>query len=203
MTGAFEPFPCWNGRKVYWALAFLRFYFALSRSGYSHPLLIKLGSHFQTLPATTSRVLTKQTANYSVSLFFLLSLPSQIHKLNILIQVSTSHCLPLSPLPTFPGSYAFEPFPKGRCKKTVFWGDFVPNIRPHPPTARVWDSTKWKIKVKFILLFRLFGAFYFFEEMSSFSDKIPCIYLGLWTPTHPPPPLFWDRVLKKTGFYFH
>ena len=70
MTGAFEPFPCWNGRKVYWALAFLRFYFALSRSGYSHPLLIKLGSHFQTLPATTSRVLTKQTANYSLSLSF-------------------------------------------------------------------------------------------------------------------------------------
>ena len=112
MTGAFEHFPCWNRRKVYGTLAFLRFYFALSRSGYSHPLLIKLGSHFQTLPATTSRVLTKQTANYSVSLFFLLSLPSQIHKLNILIQVSTSHCLPLSPLPTFPGSYAFVPFPQ-------------------------------------------------------------------------------------------
>ena len=74
------------------------------------------------------------------------------------------------------------------------------NIGPHPPTARVWDSTKWKIKVKFILLFRLFGAFYFFEEMSSFSDKIPCIYLGLWTPTHPPPPLFWDGVLKKQVF---
>ena len=70
MTGALEPFPCWNGRKVYGTLAFLRFYFALSRSGYSHPLLIKLGSHFQTLPATTSRVLTKQTANYSLSLSF-------------------------------------------------------------------------------------------------------------------------------------
>ena len=66
ITGAFETFPCWNGGKVYWTLAFLRFYFALSRSGYSHPLLIKLGSHFQTLPATTSRVLTKQTANYSL-----------------------------------------------------------------------------------------------------------------------------------------
>ena len=89
---------------------------------------------------------------------------------------------------------------EGAPKKNGFIWDFVPNIGPHPPTARVWDSTKWKIKVKFILLFRLFGAFYFFEEMSSFSDKIPCIYLGLWTPTHPPPPLFWNKVLKKAGF---
>ena len=109
ITGAFETFPCWNGGKVYWTLAFLRFYFALSRSGYSHPLLIKLGSHFQTLPATTSRVLTKQTANYSLSLYFLLSIPSQIHKVNILIQVSTSRCLPCH---AFPGNYAFEPFLK-------------------------------------------------------------------------------------------
>ena len=59
-------------------------------------------------------------------------------------------------------------------KKTFFW-DFVPNIRPHPPTAHVWDSTKWKIKVKFNLLFRLFRAFYFFEKMSNFSDKIPSL----------------------------
>ena len=27
-------------------------------------------------------------------------------------------------------------------KKTVFIWDFVPNNGPHPPTARVWDSTK-------------------------------------------------------------
>ena len=51
--------------------------------------------------------------------------------------------------------------PKGRCKKNVFIWDFVPNIGPHPPTAHVWDSTKWKMKVGFILLFGLFGAFYF------------------------------------------
>ena len=73
---------------------------------------------------------------------------------------------------------------EGVKKKTVFW-DFVPNIGPHPPTAHVWDSTKWKMKVGFILLFGLFGAFYFFEKMRTFSDKIPCICLGLWTPTHP------------------
>ena len=42
----------------------------------------------------------------------------------------------------------------------------------------------------------------FLKKMRNFSDKIPCIYLGLWTPTHPPPPLFWDRVLKKTFFIF-
>ena len=52
-------------------------------------------------------------------------------------------------------------------KKTFFW-DFVPNIGPHPPTAHVWDSTKWKIKVKFILLFWLFRAFYFSEKMRNF-----------------------------------
>ena len=57
--------------------------------------------------------------------------------------------------------------------------DFVPNIGPHPPTAHVWDSTKWKIKVKFILLFRLFRAFYFFEKMRNFSDKIPK-FQNLW-----------------------
>ena len=74
---------------------------------------------------------------------------------------------------------------KGRCKKKRFFWDFVPNIGPHPPTAHVWDSTKWKMKVGFILLFGLFGAFYFFEKMRNFSDKIPCICLGLWTPTHP------------------
>ena len=27
-------------------------------------------------------------------------------------------------------------------KKNGFIWDFVPNIGPHPPTARVWDSTK-------------------------------------------------------------
>ena len=32
-------------------------------------------------------------------------------------------------------------------KKNGFVWDFVPNIGPHPPNARVWDSTKWKIKV--------------------------------------------------------
>ena len=47
-------------------------------------------------------------------------------------------------------------------KKNVFFWDFVPNIGPHPPTAHVWDSSKWKIKVEFVLLFRLFRAFYFF-----------------------------------------
>ena len=74
---------------------------------------------------------------------------------------------------------------EGVKKKNVFIWDFVPNIEPHPPTAHIWDSTKWEIKVKFILLFGLFGAFYFFEKMRNFSDKIPCICLGLWTPTHP------------------
>ena len=64
-------------------------------------------------------------------------------------------------------------------KKNVFIWDFVPNIGPHPPTAHVWDSTKWKIKVKFILLFRLFRAFYFFEKMRNFSDKIPK-FQNLW-----------------------
>ena len=64
-------------------------------------------------------------------------------------------------------------------KKTGFIWDFVPNIGPHPPTAHVWDSTKWKIKVKFILLFRLFRAFYFFEKMRNFSDKIPK-FQNLW-----------------------
>ena len=58
-------------------------------------------------------------------------------------------------------------------KKNGFIWDFVPNIGPHPPTAHVWDSTKLKIKVKFILLFRLFRTFYFFEKMRNFSDKIP------------------------------
>ena len=66
---------------------------------------------------------------------------------------------------------------EGVKKKTVFIWDFVPNIGPHPPTAHVWDSTKWKIKVKFILLFRLFRAFYFFEKMRNFSDKIPSLGL--------------------------
>ena len=37
-------------------------------------------------------------------------------------------------------------------KKNVFFWDFVPNIGPHQPTAHVWDSTEWKVKVKFILL---------------------------------------------------
>ena len=74
-------------------------------------------------------------------------------------------------------------------REGVFW-DFVPNVGPHPPTAHVWDSTKWKVEVRFILLFGLFRAFCFFEKVRGFSDKIPCIYLGLWTPTHPPPPLF-------------
>ena len=64
-------------------------------------------------------------------------------------------------------------------KKNVLIWDFVPNIGPHPPTAHVWDSTKWKIKVKFILLFRLFRAFYFFEKMRNFSDKIPK-FQNLW-----------------------
>ena len=73
----------------------------------------------------------------------------------------------------------------GKCKKKRFFWDFVPNIGPHAPTTHVWDSTKWKMKVGFILLFGLFGAFYFFEKMRNFSDKIPCICLGLWTPTHP------------------
>ena len=29
---------------------------------------------------------------------------------------------------------------KGRCQKTGFIWDFVPNIRPHLPTAHVWDN---------------------------------------------------------------
>ena len=57
---------------------------------------------------------------------------------------------------------------KGRCQKTRFFLDFVPDIGPHPPTAHVWDSTKWKIKVSFILLFRLFRAFYFFWKNEKF-----------------------------------
>ena len=31
----------------------------------------------------------------------------------------------------------------------------------------------------------LFRAFWFFEKKCNFSVKIPCFYLGLWTPTHP------------------
>ena len=65
---------------------------------------------------------------------------------------------------------------KGRCQKNIFIWDFVPNIRPHPPTAHVWDSTKWKIKVKFILRFRLFRAFNFFWKNEKFfgqNSKIP------------------------------
>ena len=31
---------------------------------------------------------------------------------------------------------------EGVKKKTIFIWDFVPNIRPHPPTAHVWDSTQ-------------------------------------------------------------
>ena len=34
------------------------------------------------------------------------------------------------------------------------------------------------------VLFGLFRAFYFVVKMRGFSDKIPCICLGLWTPTH-------------------
>ena len=67
----------------------------------------------------------------------------------------------------------FDDICKGRCPKKTFFWDFFPNIGPHPPTAHVWDSTKWKVKVKFILLFRLFRAFYFFEKMRIFFDKIP------------------------------
>ena len=71
----------------------------------------------------------------------------------------------------------------------------VPNrcqIGPHPPTAHVWDSTKWKIKVKFILLFRLFRAFYFFlKKWAIFRTKFNVF---IWDSG--PPPLFWDRVLK-------
>ena len=32
-------------------------------------------------------------------------------------------------------------------KKTGFIWDFVPNIGPHPPTARVWDSTKGGVPI--------------------------------------------------------
>ena len=52
-------------------------------------------------------------------------------------------------------------------------------------------------------LFSFLGClehFIFFEKMRNFSDKIPCICLGIWTPTHPPPPLFWDKVLKNVFF---
>ena len=55
-------------------------------------------------------------------------------------------------------------------KNTFFW-DFVPNIGPHPPTAHVWDSTKWKMKVGFILLIGLFGAFYFFLKTIKCSKQ--------------------------------
>ena len=38
--------------------------------------------------------------------------------------------------------------------------------------------------------------------MRNFSDRVPCICLGLWTPNHPPPPLFQDKVLKITEWLF-
>ena len=38
-------------------------------------------------------------------------------------------------------------------------------------TAHVWESTKWKIKVKFMLLFRLLRALYFLEKMRNFQTK--------------------------------
>ena len=70
-------------------------------------------------------------------------------------------------------------------KKNGFIWDFVPNIGPHPPTARVWDSTKWKIKVKFTLLFRLFWAFYFFGGNEQFFGQNSMYLLGTLDP-HPP-----------------
>ena len=54
-----------------------------------------------------------------------------------------------------------------------------------PPTAQVWDSTKWKIKVKFILLFRLFRAFYFFEKREEFFGQSFMYLFGTLDP-HPP-----------------
>ena len=80
---------------------------------------------------------------------------------------------------------------KGRCpKKNVFLGLCPKHQTPPTHSARLGLHSKWKIKVQFILLIRLFRAFHFFEKMRNFLDKVPCICLGLWTPIHPPPPLF-------------
>ena len=99
-------------------------------------------------------------------------------------------------------------------KKNRFFWILVPNIGPHPPTAHVWDSTKWKVKVKFILLFRLFRAFYFFcwkneqffgqnsmylfgtlDWVVIFTKKFGTLDLHL--------PIVWDKVPKKNVFFGH
>ena len=85
----------------------------------------------------------------------------------------------------------------GKASKVFFW-NFVPNIGLHPPTAYVWDSTEWKVKIKLTLIFWAVQSILFFEKMRIFRTKIPRICLGLWNPTHPQPPLFWDKVLKRT-----
>ena len=100
----------------------------------------------------------------------------------------------------------------------------------HPPrTFGTPLSERWQLD-----LFCFLGCleyFIFFEKMRNFSDKILCICLGLWTPTHPhiacfgtfldvcskndwmvvftkqfgtlDPhlPIVWDKVPKKRFFY--
>ena len=59
-------------------------------------------------------------------------------------------------------------------KKYVFLGLCPKHRTPHTHHVRLG------IKVKFILLFRLFGAFLIFGKKRQNS----MFYLGLWTPTH-------------------
>ena len=69
-------------------------------------------------------------------------------------------------------------------REGVFW-DFVPNVGPHPPTAHVWDSTKWKVEVRFILLFGLFRAFCFFFWKSERFFRQNSMYLFGTLDPHP------------------
>ena len=68
---------------------------------------------------------------------------------------------------------------KGRCKKKPYlFGTLSQTSDPtHPP--RTFGTPLSEKKVKFILLFRLFRAFYFFEKMRNFLDKIPK-FQNLW-----------------------
>ena len=56
------------------------------------------------------------------------------------------------------------------------------------------------MKIFFIWLFRLFGAFYFFLTKKHFSVKITCEDLGLWTPTYPLPLSFGKKSLENVFF---
>ena len=67
------------------------------------------------------------------------------------------------------------------CKKTVLFGTLSQTSDPtHPPRA---FGTKWKIKVKFILLFRLFGAFFLLKKWAVFRTK----FHGFVWDSGPPP----------------